>query len=538
MIDSFPRRRPTVGRVHPARPYGTGPSAAGAWPGSRATASLALGLALGLTLLPIAGCSRTWSDSTWSSRSPLETERGTRLGPVVLNDGWERPHGRTVTRGASPANPVPTPESDYPSDRPTDPGADHTFAGADRSGVPSGPRSGSRSSSRPGGGSSELVGWNDDPVTVPAGDVRFADPIRQPVDPAVRPDNDTRSRRFADASMVYGHLADTQPRDSARGDGSAALVQVTTTEDGHSIMPAVSLDGTAITYTSTEHAVAGDIYVRVIGQRLARQVTADPADDTMPAFSPDGTMIAFASNREGHYDIYETPVTGGPVTRITDDPDPAYHPSYSPDGSRLIYCRRPARTGRWEIWMSDRASGQQTFITHGMFPEWCPDPARPAIIFQRARQRGSRLFGVWMIEFGPNGPSNPIEVVSAANAACMHPTWSPDGRSIAFAAVPETEIARPGRPQDADIWVIGVDGERRVQLTRGRTANMFPAWAPDGSVYFTSDRSGADNVWAIESARTLLGDGASIAGGPTGAGSNPGARMTSTNADANRIPPP
>ncbi|MFK7960785.1 MAG: TolB family protein [Phycisphaerales bacterium] len=509
--------------------------------------AVTLGLAA-LLLGPAGGCTRTWSGSTWSSRSPMESERGTRVGPVVLNDGWERGHSQVVTR-----RDVPTPESDYPGDALAN-GTSGTSGRPDH-GTNADPNANLRASraaalaasqpehwnrrGTPPGGSATTVGWDQTTaVDVPAGDVRFADPIRQPVDPSLRPGNDTRSTRFADAAMVYGHLADGLPRDAARTDGSASLIQITTTELGHSIMPTISADGTAIAYTTTEHTVTGDIYVRAIGQRRSRQVTRDPSDDTMPAFSPDGTMIAFASDREGNYDIYETSVTGGPVTRITDDPDPSYHPSYSPDGTRIAYCRQPARTGRWEIWMYDRASGQQSFIAHGMFPEWSPDPARPAIVFQRARQRGSRLFGVWMIEFDASGPSNPIEIVSAANAACMHPTWSPDARSIAFSAVPETELARPGRPLDADIWVIGVDGEQRVQLTRGRTANMFPAWAADGSVFFTSDRSGADNLWAIESARTLLGDRSSVASGGGGIGAANDRRMTATEDNSNRMPPP
>jgi TolB protein len=48
------------------------------------------------------------------------------------------------------------------------------------------------------------------------------------------------------------------------------------------------------------------------------------------------------------------------------------------------------------------------------------------------------------------------------------PTWSPDGRQIAF---------RSERGEDPEIWVMNADGSGRRRLTRG----LSPAWSPDGS---------------------------------------------------------
>jgi TolB protein len=135
-----------------------------------------------------------------------------------------------------------------------------------------------------------------------------------------------------------------------------------------------------------------------------------------------------------------------------------------------------------------------------VFPEWCPDVARNKIVFQRAKQRGSRDYSIWTIDLTNGQASQPTEIVSAANAALINPSWSPDGSRIVFVAVVDpTEDS--ARPKQSDVWIVNIDGTNRINLTNGQFANFQPAWASDGSVYFVSDRSGIDNVWAVKAGR-------------------------------------
>ena len=48
----------------------------------------------------------------------------------------------------------------------------------------------------------------------------------------------------------------------------------------------------------------------------------------------------------------------------------------------------------------------------------------------------------------------------------------------------------------SDLWVINLDGTDLITLTNGQFANFEPVWAADGSIYFVSNRSGLDNIWA------------------------------------------
>ncbi len=99
---------------------------------------------------------------------------------------------------------------------------------------------------------------------------------------------------------------------------------------------------------------------------------------------------------------------------------------------------------------------------------------------------------------------HPTEIVSAGNAAIINPAWSVDGTRIVFVTVvgpddaTETDIL-----EQSDVWVVNVDGSGRTNLTNGRYANYQPVWSANGQVYFVSNRTGVDNVWAVSTKRAL-----------------------------------
>jgi hypothetical protein len=64
----------------------------------------------------------------------------------------------------------------------------------------------------------------------------------------------------------------------------------------------------------------------------------------------------------------------------------------------------------------------------------------------------------------------------------MAPTLSPDGTQVAFAAL-------------GDLWVMPVGGAAR-RLTDDRFVEMDPTWSPDGrSLAYSSDRAGSMDLW-------------------------------------------
>ena len=330
----------------------------------------------------------------------------------------------------------------------------------------------------------------------------------------------SRDRRHSELIGLYGDAL-TTPVDApapTRHDGARNLSQITHVTEGACFDPDVARNGSLMVYASTQHRLTSDIFVKSTNGRTPTQLTSDPADDLMPAISPDGRHVCFASNRSGNWDIWMTSVDGSPAVQITFDAEPELHPTWSPDGRRLAFCRLGSQSGRWEIWVTSvEQPGAPQFLTYGRFPSWNPDPSRSKIVFQRARERGSRLFSIWTIDYLGGEAMHPTEIVSAANAALIHPVWSPDGGRIAFVAILDPEQQPTERPGTADVWAVRLDGTGKTNLTNGESLNLYPAWGADGSIYFLSDRSGNDNIWAVATNRLDLsspwnGDGGELVG--------------------------
>lgn len=303
---------------------------------------------------------------------------------------------------------------------------------------------------------------------------------------------------------LYGELIADRHDDGAQADGSSNLAQVSFATEGACFDPTVDPTGEFVAFASTMHQQTSDIYIKARDGRTHTQLTTDPADDVMPSFSPTGKQIAFTSNRGGSWDIYVMSVNGGASVQITNDSDHELHPTWSPDGRMIAYCRYSSRSGVWEIWVVDLESpGKKQFLEYGMFPQWSPDVAQNKILFQRARQRGSRFHSIWTIDYIRSEAVRPTEIVSAANAAVINPTWAPDGRRIAFVTVVEPETQPGGHPNMSDVWIVNADGTNRTNLTNGQYANFQPTWGTDGTVYFVSNRSGVDNIWGVSTGRSF-----------------------------------
>jgi len=116
--------------------------------------------------------------------------------------------------------------------------------------------------------------------------------------------------------------------------------------------------------------------------------------------------------------------------------------------------------------------------SHGLSPDgkWlaisCNTPGAP----------GSRVYIV------PLSGGEPRMVT--LNPSSYFHSWSPDGKTIAF--------ARP-HPGGGDIWSISVDGGEETRLTTSTALSDDPDYSPDGQyIYFNSNRGGGSmQIWRM-----------------------------------------
>ena len=197
---------------------------------------------------------------------------------------------------------------------------------------------------------------------------------------------------------------------------------------------------------------------------------------------PSGSDLAFVSSRDGDYAIFVMSADGAGERRLTEsDSDPAddnaiffqIEPAWSADGARLAFAS--GRSGTSDIYVmsadgtgTTRLTSTEDSDTH---PTWSPDGG--TIAFVRAGD---------VYTMSADG-SNVLRI-SDINAEESDPAWSPDGELIAYVR------RTPGTPV-SNVWVVNPDGSGRRALTRQDGRTFTPSWSPDGArLVFSTNAEG------------------------------------------------
>jgi Tol biopolymer transport system component len=192
------------------------------------------------------------------------------------------------------------------------------------------------------------------------------------------------------------------------------------------------------------------------------EAVRDTAVDASPSFSPDGGAIAFPAHRPGGAGLFLLKPDDGAVHKLTWLEDSrALHPPAAWDaaGRHLAFIR----DGRIQV--LDMDSEQE----HTIEVATTETPARPESLAWSADGHHiafSSAGALWQVE-ASGGQAISLD------ASGSHPDFSPDGGRLAFVA-PDSS----GLPQ---VWVRGVEGGEAVRLTdHSRAAAASPRWTPDG----------------------------------------------------------
>ena len=212
-----------------------------------------------------------------------------------------------------------------------------------------------------------------------------------------------------------------------------------------------------------------------------------------PAAEPartSGQRIAYVAASDVGYDLFTVRPNGKSIQQITST-GRIFAPTWAPDHSRIAYGSHT----ECAIWVKNVRTGKKQCASKVVYPwefslAWSPSG------HQLAWPNGSELT-VYDLRTRKTTPI-PLETDGYSS---LYPTWSPDGRQIAF-----TEQSAEGNRDIAVVNARGGDVRRLMQL-HGSEAHLN--WSPNGQRILFSMRSGP--YWAEKtSLLSVRADGSDV----------------------------
>lgn len=262
-----------------------------------------------------------------------------------------------------------------------------------------------------------------------------------------------------------------------------------------------------------------------------------------PTYSPDGRFVTWFSGDAPISELVVERVDGATSTRVPMAPDYSYdsfRPSYalSPDGTRVAWMK-PIREIRVEhadgssegegsaneLWVTPLDGRPATRIVRVSEdrnesyspPSWSPDGRHIAFSGHVAdfSIRPSHRSAIYLVDVDG---SRVRRLTTRPAVGAEGVSWSPDGRFIAYTGLPDgTALPESDSPDPPftdpplDIFVIGADGTGDRNLTVSPAFENRPDWSPDGRrlAFHVSTNGERDRI------ATIRMDGATPLGQPT-----------------------
>ena len=229
------------------------------------------------------------------------------------------------------------------------------------------------------------------------------------------------------------------------------------------------------------------------------QLTNQPGTEFFPTLAPDGEDFIFSSDPEGNFDLFSQRVGGKNARLLTPNtPSDEYEASYSPDGKRIAFYSNREPAGVYVM----EATGENVrpLVPRCHHPSWSPDGKE--IVCSTVGHSLPSTRNVTPSQLLIGNVETGAQRTLCENDA-MQPSWSPNGRRIAFWFNPPSA----GR---SDIATIARTGGGIEIVTKDASTNWNPVWSTDGRfLYFASDRSGNMSFWRVpvdEENGKVLGD--------------------------------
>ncbi len=229
---------------------------------------------------------------------------------------------------------------------------------------------------------------------------------------------------------------------------------------------------------------------------LAATVAAEPAVDPSP-----GYVMRYADIGHGQIvftyedDLWLVPAAGGDAQRITSNPGLELGAKISPDGTMVAFTGN--YDGGMDVYVMDLPAGVPHRLTYhpaaDLVTGWCPDGK--GVLFSSNREAPAFASELYRVSLDGGLPTKlPVDRGSLASMA-------PDKSGLAYnrygRQVRTWKRYQGGNAQD--IWVKDFKSGDIKRITDWSGSDQFPMWAPDGNIYFASDRQdGTLNIYGYD----------------------------------------
>ena len=330
--------------------------------------------------------------------------------------------------------------------------------------------------------------------------------------------------------------------------------------------PRISPDGQHVAFVVTtiderKHEYRSAIWMVASSGGEAQRFTTGQGKAHSPSWSPDGRWLAFVSEREGEPvgkddreqkkhgkgkpQIWLIPTDGGEARQLTFMEHGASHPVWSPDSTQLVFnapvgpADEETEEGqklpkvrvidrlwyrldgvgfiyerRQHLFLISVSGGDPVQLTDGDWDDddaaWSPDGTHIAFVSSRAEDRWRfPTPDLYTLSVQHTQPGE-LQCLTDGSIASGSPSWSPDGKVIAFIGSSKHRSAGHNY-----LYTIAADAisDRADCLTRNFAGTCMdwtnsdigdehliprPAWSPDGqTVYVLAAHRGATRIYAV-----------------------------------------
>jgi tricorn protease len=255
----------------------------------------------------------------------------------------------------------------------------------------------------------------------------------------------------------------------------------------------------------------GDLWLANENGSGVERLTDHKARDVYPRFSPDGNWVAFSSNRDGNYDVYVMPATGGKPRQLTFHTANDTVAGWSRDSRRILFESSrgqgvfPSVATLWEI-NADGGMEQPIKTDWGSWGSYSPDGAKLAFTrhpggWSRKHYRGSYAADLWVMDVAAKKFTKLGDEDYKGNR--LWPMYANNGH-IYFVSneLPNEKNLKFGGPEVMksvnNLWKLSDKGGKATQVTHHTDGNLFfPSISADGKTIVYEDNFG---VWKLDTA--------------------------------------